>query len=169
MFTPRKSLGVAGLLALVLMSPLVAAAPTPTRAVTPPVTASSFVGRLQGSTDSQAPIVDLGVITSIRYAFSGPNQGIAISATSNGKNNLCYIQFNAYKMSEKTPGWTRSEPVETYREIVAAARTPGGKILCTAPIHGGAQGSVARVTYDGTFHWVVLGGTSSHEFQIIEN
>lgn len=130
---------------------------------------TSFVGRLWGSPDAQAPEVDLGLITSVRYTFSGANQGIAISSSLNGKNNLCFIQFNSVAMSSKLPGWTRAEPLESYREIVAAARTPNSRILCIAPLSAGNPGSISRVSFNGTMVWVVLGGASGSEFQIIVN
>lgn len=132
----------------------------------PPAPPPSFVGRLAGSGDIQGGEVDLGVITGVRYTFSGLNQGIAISATRDGKQNLCFIQFHATVMSTGRPGWTRSEPLETYREIVAAARTPGGKVLCVAPMSQGGAGSIARVSHNGTFLWVSPGDKSWHEFQI---
>jgi hypothetical protein len=132
----------------------------------PPAPPPSFVGRLAGSGDIQGGETDLGVITGIRYTFSNLNQNIAISATKAGKSNLCVIQFHSSTMNTARPGWTRAEPLETYREIVAAARTPGGKILCVAPIQNSA-GSIDRVSFNGTFLWVTLGDKSWHEFQIV--
>lgn len=178
MSTPRKSFCAASLLALALASPSVAAAPSPRSLPGPtpgpapapqpvPAPSTSFVGRLIASPDVQGAEVDLGVITSIRYAFSSANQTLLISASSEGKSNLCAIQFNSIEMAKNRPGWTRAEPLETYREVVAAARTPGGKILCVAPISTGSKGSIGRVSFDGSFVWVVLGDKSSSEFQIV--
>lgn len=178
MSTARNLLGAAGLVALALASPSAAAAPVPARSnpvpsPSPqpqplPAPSTSFVGRLIGSGDIQGAEVDLGVITSIRYTFSTANQSILISASGEGKSNLCVIQFNSIEMAKNRPGWTRAEPLETYREVVAAARTPGGKILCVAPIST-SKGSLGRVSFDGSFVWVVLGDKSSSEFQVIVN
>lgn len=170
MRTLRNSLGLAGLLAVALQSPAVAAGPAPVPTPRPapiPDPVTSYVGHLIGSPNSQAAETDLGVITGIRYVYANANQGIAISASAAGKSNLCYIQFNSLSMTTNRPGWTRSEPLETYREIVAAARTPGGKILCVAPMQNSGAGSISRVTFNGTFLWLVLGDQSSAEFQII--
>lgn len=177
---PRASLLFA-VVAVAMQSPGAAAAPRPSSPAGPaqalpgapgpeaePAPASSFVGRLVGSANIQGAVdVDLGVITSVRHIYSTANQSIAISASKGGKNNLCFIQFNAIAMAENRPGWTRAEPIETYREVVAAARTPGGQVLCVAPVSTESKGSIGRVLYDGTFVWVVLGGKSWHEFQII--
>lgn len=62
------------------------------------------------------------------------------------------------------PGWTRAEPIETIREVVAAARTPGGKILCIAALQGGSAGSISRVTFNGTFLW--LGARSGEQREL---
>lgn len=163
--SPSLALHAAALVALaVLVAPTATAAPAPTRAEVP---ATTFVGNLVGSPDTQAIEVDLGTITGVRYTYSSMNQSVLISATKNGKNNLCTIQFNSIVMGIGRPGWTRAEPLETYREIVAAARTPGGKILCVAPLNESGPGSINRVSFNGTHAWVTLGDKSWHEFQII--
>ncbi|MEZ4453295.1 MAG: hypothetical protein R3B09_27780 [Nannocystaceae bacterium] len=167
MVTLTRTLGLAGLLVLGLAGPtLAAAAPAPTRPSPAAEPASSYVGHLFGSPNAQAAEVDLGVITGVRYIASSGNQSVAISSTSGGKNHLCFLQFNSISMKDR-PGWTRAEPLEVFHEVLAAARTPGGKILCVGAFQGGSPGSIARVLYNGTFLWLVFGDSNAPEFQII--
>lgn len=136
--------------------------PTPTPA---PAPASIYSGRLIGSNGEQDPEVDLGLITSIHYyANTTNNQSIAISAKKGDKTNLCMLQFNPSVMSKTWPAVTRAEAVETHREIVAAARTPNGKIVCMSQPSSG-PGSISKAQFTGVLHWIVMG--SSGAFQVI--
>lgn len=132
---------------------------------TSPEPASIYSGRLIGSNGEQDPEVDLGRITSIHYyANTTNNQTIAISARKGDKTNLCVLQFNAVVMSKTWPGVTRAEAVETHREVVAAARTPSGRIVCMSPPSSG-PGTISKAHYSGVLHWIVLG--SNGAFQAI--
>lgn len=132
-----------------------------------PEPASYFTGRLVGASGSQNPEVDLGLITSIRYSANQTNnQGIAIVARKADKTNLCFLQFNPTVMSKTFAGVTRAEAIDTYREVVAAARTPNGRIICMATPSNG-PGSIDKALYTGVLYWVVLGNGGDAGFQIV--